>query len=158
MYGPIIGITVEFLKNVISYILHGSYVGLPMGQIANFMSGAIMVGLASMLYRKNKKPKLIYFIPIISLFLLSMYLLNLHFILPIIIKLLGMNMDQYVNWVKATNPYVTSLESIVLLVVTPFNLLKILLVYITGIPLALRLRQILKPYEYNKLRMEKESA
>jgi riboflavin transporter len=143
IYGPLMGIMVEFLKNVISYLLQGSYVGLPMGQIANFCSGAIMIGLVSLLYRKWNKPSILSFIPTIFLFLASMFILNLYLLLPAIVKLLGMNMGDYINWIKATNPYVTSLESVVLLVITPFNLIKVLLVYSCGIPLALKLKMIL---------------
>lgn len=142
--GPAAGILVQFLKNVIEYITHGSYVGLPVNQIANFCSGALIVGMIGAFYHYQKKLSWVSFTLSISIFLAAMYLLNYYFILPAIMNLLGLNMDQYLTSFTNANPLVKDFESAVLLIIIPFNLIKIFVVYSIGLPFAFRLERILQ--------------
>lgn len=41
--GPVAGIGVEFFKNVINWFLQGSQTGVPVGQIANFVTGVLFI-------------------------------------------------------------------------------------------------------------------
>lgn len=144
MMGPIAGVVIQFLKNVLEYLSHGSYVGLPINQIANFCSGALIVGLIGVLYQYQKKLNWLSFVVSISVFLIAMFALNYYFILPTIMKLLGLNMEQYLSAFKSSNQLVKDFESAVLLVIVPFNLIKIIMVYLIGIPFALKLQRILQ--------------
>ncbi|MCA1041549.1 ECF transporter S component [Bacillus infantis] len=142
--GPAAGILVQFLKNVIEYLTHGSYVGLPINQIANFSSGAIIVGMIGAFYHYQKKLNWLSFALSISVFLMSMYLLNYYFILPAIMNLLGLSMDQYLTSFTDANPLVKDFETAVLLIIIPFNLIKIFVVYSIGLPFAFRVQRILQ--------------
>lgn len=144
MMGPIAGVVIQFLKNVLEYLSHGSYVGLPINQIANFCSGALIVGLIGVLYQYQKKLNWLSFVVSISVFLIAMFALNYYFILPTIMKLLGLNMEQYLSAFRSSNQLVKDFESAVLLVIVPFNLIKIIMVYLIGIPFALKLQRILQ--------------
>jgi riboflavin transporter len=144
MMGPVAGVLIQFFKNGLEYLSHGSYVGLPINQIANFVSGALIVGLIGMFYRYQKKLNWLSFVLSISVFLIAMFALNYYFILPTIMKLLGLNMDQYLSAFKSSNQLVKDFKSAVLLVIVPFNLIKIIMVYAIGLPFAFKLQRILQ--------------
>ena len=143
--GPVAGILIQFLKNIVDYISHGSYVGLPVGQIANFLSGALMVGLIGSFYHFQKRLHFGSYLVSITLFLTSMYLLNYYFILPSIMELLGLNEAQYVEGFTNFNPLATDFTTAVLFVIIPFNMIKIAMVYAIGLPFSLRLHKIIQP-------------
>ncbi|MCD5324864.1 MULTISPECIES: ECF transporter S component [Pontibacillus] len=142
--GPVAGVMVQFLKNGIEYLSHGSYVGLPINQIANFLSGALIVGLIGFFYHYQKKLDWKSFALSITVFLTAMFFLNYYFILPTIMNLLGLNMDQYLTSFTEANPFVTDFRTAVLLVIIPFNLIKISFVYAVGLPFSFKLQRILQ--------------
>ncbi|WP_231887789.1 ECF transporter S component [Fictibacillus phosphorivorans] len=144
MMGPVVGVLIQFFKNGLEYLSHGSYVGLPINQIANFFSGALIVGLIGIFYQYQKKLNWISFVVSISVFLIAMFALNYYFILPTIMKLLGLNMEQYLSAFKSSNQLVKDFESAVLLIIVPFNLIKIIMVYAIGLPFAFKLQRILQ--------------
>ncbi|MCA1011647.1 ECF transporter S component [Halobacillus halophilus] len=141
--GPVAGVLIQFLKNLIDYITHGSYAGLPVGQMANFFSGALIVGLIGMFYHYQKKLNLWSFTITITVFLSTMYLLNYYFILPSIMELIGVTKKQYVEQFTQFNPFATDFRTAVLYVIIPFNLLKIGMIYGIGLPFSFRLDRIL---------------
>ena len=141
--GPVAGVLIQFLKNLIDYITHGSYAGLPVGQMANFFSGALIVGLIGMFYHYQKKLNLWSFAITITVFLSTMYLLNYYFILPSIMELIGVTKEQYVGQFTQFNPLATDFRTAVLYVIIPFNLLKIGMIYGMGLPFSFRLDRIL---------------
>ncbi|MFZ0370615.1 MAG: ECF transporter S component [Halobacillus sp.] len=141
--GPVAGVLIQFLKNLIDYITHGSYAGLPVGQLANFFSGALIVGLIGMFYHYQKKLNLWSFAITVTVFLSTMYLLNYYFILPSIMELIGVTKEQYVGQFTQFNPLATDFRTAVLYVIIPFNLLKIGMIYGMGLPFSFRLDRIL---------------
>lgn len=54
-YGPIAGIVIELLKNVIHLMASGS---LFIGELSNFVLGAVFTGVAGLIYKKNKSKKM----------------------------------------------------------------------------------------------------
>lgn len=56
MLGPIAGITIEFLKNMMNIVLAGSSTG-GVGELANFIIGVALVVPTAIIYRKNQTPK-----------------------------------------------------------------------------------------------------
>lgn len=55
VFGPGAGIIIQLLKNAADYLLHGSYAGLPVGQLANFLSGSLIVGLMGAFFKKKRR-------------------------------------------------------------------------------------------------------
>ena len=52
--GPVCGILIEFIKNVLHTSVSGSF---GIGELSNFLLGAIFVGIAGIIYRKSKTKK-----------------------------------------------------------------------------------------------------
>lgn len=51
IYGPLAGIAVEAIKNVLQYIIQGSMAGVPVGQIANFIAGTLFILPTAFLFK-----------------------------------------------------------------------------------------------------------
>ncbi|WP_335869761.1 ECF transporter S component [Bacillus sp. 2205SS5-2] len=54
IFGPIAGILVELIKNILDYFLTGSETGVPVGHFANFMAGIMFVLPVYFIYNKVK--------------------------------------------------------------------------------------------------------
>ncbi|NUK30386.1 ECF transporter S component [Parageobacillus sp. VR-IP] len=57
LYGPLAGVLVELLKNVLNYFMVGSPTGVPVGHIANFMAGITFILPTYYVYHKTKSKK-----------------------------------------------------------------------------------------------------
>lgn len=55
--GPIAGITVELIKNVLHWFLSGSPTGVPVGEIANFVTGVLFIMPIYFIYKKFRSNK-----------------------------------------------------------------------------------------------------
>ncbi len=53
--GPVAGILIEFMKNILHGIFKGSTVFV--GEIANFLVGSVLVGISAYIYKKDKTKK-----------------------------------------------------------------------------------------------------
>jgi len=49
--GPLYGIAIEFIKNLIHVMFSGSF---GVGELSNFLLGAVFVGVAGIIYQRNK--------------------------------------------------------------------------------------------------------
>lgn len=52
MFGPLAGILVVFLKNVINFLMMGSPTGVPVGHIANFLAGVLFILPTYFIYKR----------------------------------------------------------------------------------------------------------
>ncbi|MBM7701686.1 ECF transporter S component [Metabacillus iocasae] len=57
IYGPIAGIIVEGIKNLLHYMIQGSMTGVPVGQVANFVAGLLFILPVSYMFRKYRDTK-----------------------------------------------------------------------------------------------------
>jgi len=57
IFGPIAGILVELIKNILNYFMTGSATGVPVGHIANFVAGILFILPTYFLYIKLKTRK-----------------------------------------------------------------------------------------------------
>ncbi|TCS95556.1 ECF transporter S component [Hazenella coriacea] len=133
IYGPLAGIGVQFLKNVLHLIFAGSETGLiPVGQIANFIAGSIFVTLTVWVSRKVGELKGLVAGAITATLIMTLFMTvaNWYVIFPAYSYL--------INW-TVTDPQKMAL---VFYGVTPFNVIKGVIVSMVFIPLYLSL----KPY------------
>lgn len=55
--GPVAGIAVELLKNVLHWFLSGSPTGVPVGEIANFATGVLFIMPIYLIFKKVRNTK-----------------------------------------------------------------------------------------------------
>ncbi|MBD7962826.1 ECF transporter S component [Fictibacillus sp. Sa2CUA10] len=115
IFGPAAGIMVEAIKNVLHYGIVGSFTGVPVGQIANFVAGILFILPVSYLFRKKNSVKRLSAGLILGTVLMTfmMGLLNYLIILPAY------------TWFLGADPMSSQMMlDLILKGITPFNLIK----------------------------------
>ena len=84
IFGPLAGILVELIKNVLDYFMTGSETGVPVGHFANFVSGLLFILPTYYIYNKLKTKKGMTVALVIGTCLMSviMSVLNYFVLLP----------------------------------------------------------------------------
>ncbi|WP_040208469.1 ECF transporter S component [Neobacillus jeddahensis] len=110
IFGPVAGVLVEFLKNLLNYFATGSPTGVPVGHIANFLAGIVFVLPTYFVYNKlkSKKGMTIALITGSITMAIVMSILNYAFILPAYTVLMGF----------------PDMRNLVVPAILPFNILK----------------------------------
>jgi len=132
--GPAPGIMVELLKNVLHYIIKGSDTGIPIGQMANFLSGTILIlGMSFVYNKKPTKTGLLMGLALGSLLMaIVMSVANYYVILPFYETFMGYTMSHAERFF------------LVLSGVAPFNLVKGIIVAIITLPIYISIKPRLK--------------
>ena len=84
IFGPMAGILIELIKNVLDYFMTGSETGVPVGHFANFVSGLLFILPTYYIYNKLKTKKGMTVALVIGTCLMSviMSVLNYFVLLP----------------------------------------------------------------------------
>lgn len=127
--GPLAGATIELIKIILNFAVNGTMTA-GVGEIANFLIGCALVVPAGLIYKKkhNRKGAIV---GMISGTLFMTFLgcfLNAYILLPTYAKAFHMPIEGLVGMGTAVNSHITSLTTLVLFAVAPFNLLKGILV------------------------------
>jgi riboflavin transporter FmnP len=122
--GPIAGIFVELIKNLLYLVTKSSTGGV--GSAANFVTGVALVVPASMIYYKmrNRTGALIGMLTGTLVMTLTMAITNFYVFIPLYEIVLGFPMTAIVAMGTEVNSNITDLKSLVILGITPFNLMK----------------------------------
>lgn len=142
-YGPVWGIAVCLIKNLIHMFV--SSTGC-IGEISNFVLGAVFVGVAGLIYkkRKNKKSALISCLIASAVMAVFSVFSNYFIVYPLYIKVLGMTEAMILGMYQALLPSVENLFEAILIFNLPFNFAKMLIVSIMCFVLYKRLSPIMK--------------
>ncbi|MET3696153.1 riboflavin transporter FmnP [Bacillus oleivorans] len=119
LMGPLAGILVEFIKCGLDYIITGSETAIPIGQLANFIAGVMLILPTYFIYQKMKS-KLGLSVGLVSgtlMMTLVMSLLNYFVLLPAYTILL--------NFPAMSS---SEMKSMITVAIIPFNLIKGLVV------------------------------
>ncbi|MEW9094423.1 MAG: ECF transporter S component [Clostridiaceae bacterium] len=123
-FGPLEGIIIELIKN----ILHGVFATKTafIGEVANFLVGAVIVGTAGVIYRGNKTKKSAILALAIGSIAMSIAaaMVNYYVLLPLYEKVLNVPIQASVELASKVNPMVTDLWTFILWTIVPFNLIK----------------------------------
>lgn len=122
-YGPFYGIMVCFIKNLI-HIFFGSTMCI--GEISNFILGAIFVGTAGLIYKKNKSKKtalISCIVGAVAMAVVSVFT-NYFVVYPLYVKVLGMPMEAILGMYQVILPSVDDLWNALLIFNLPFNVVK----------------------------------
>jgi riboflavin transporter len=121
--GPVAGVVIQLLKNILHIALKGSITG-GVGELGNFLVGSIFVFTAGIIYqiKKDKKHAILGMIAASIAMAIAGALANYYLLIPFYAKI--MPIETIINMGTAVNPNIISIKSLVLFGVTPFNLLK----------------------------------
>lgn len=142
-YGPSYGILVCLIKNVIHLML-GTTMGI--GEMSNFILGAIFVGVAGIIYRRNKSKKgalISCLIGSVVMAVVSIFT-NYFVVYPLYVKVLGMTMEQIISMYTAILPAADNLWKALIIFNLPFNIVKGLIDTILCFVIYKRISPILK--------------
>ena len=122
--GPVAGVAIEFLKNILHLVFRNDTMGV--GELANFLVGAILVFTAGMLYKRKKTKNNALFSVIIGTIAMTIgaAILNYFVFLPLYETVLHFPIEAVVGMGKAINPNIKDLNTFIVWSIIPFNLLK----------------------------------
>ena len=123
--GPVAGVITELLKVVIKLLLKGTTTAF-VGDFANFVVGCTFILPASIVYHIHKSKKTALAGMALGTAIMTVFgsLFNAVYLLPTFSALYGMPMEAIIGMAQAVNPAISSVSTLVLMAVVPFNLLK----------------------------------
>lgn len=123
--GPVAGVMSEFLKVFLKLLLKGSSTAF-VGDFANFVVGASFVLPASFLYCSRRTAKAGWVGMAVGTLVMTVFgsVFNALYLIPRFASLYGMDLSAIVAMGTKVNSSITSLSTLVLYAVVPFNLLK----------------------------------
>ncbi len=139
-FGPIAGITIELLKNVL-HLMRTSTGGV--GELANFLVGAALVAPAGFIYAKNKSMKSALIglaVGTVTMGIVGAFA-NYYILIPFYANF--MPIDQIIDMAKAANALIVDLKSYILYAVIPFNVLKGIIVSVLTLVIYKRISPLL---------------
>ena len=142
-YGPVYGILVCLIKNVI-HMFFGST--MCTGELSIFILGAIFVGTAGVIYKKNRTKKgalISCLIGAVVMAVISIFT-NYFVVYPLYVKVLGMPMEAILGMYQAILPAADNLWKALIIFNLPFNIAKGLVDAIFCFPIYKPISPILK--------------
>ena len=123
--GPVAGVTAEFIKILLKLLLKGTSTAF-VGDFANFAVGCSFVLPASILYHAKPSKKTALIGMIVGTLVMTVFgsAFNALYLIPKFAQLFHMELDKIVAMGTQVNGRITSVYTLVLYAVVPFNLLK----------------------------------
>lgn len=123
--GPIAGILIELIKNLLKLVISSTKTG-GVGEMANFIIGCSLVIPSAIYYQRNKTKKGAFISLIIGTISLTVVgsILNAYVLLPVYSKAYGISLEELIAKGTEVNSSITDLKTFVMLAVAPFNLVK----------------------------------
>ncbi len=123
--GPLAGATVELVKVLLYFFLHGSSTA-GVGDFANLVIGCCMVVPAALIYRRRRTRGSVLGGLAAGTLLMTAAgsLANAYLLLPLFARVMNVPVETFVQMGTAVNPAVTDLGTLILFAVVPFNLVK----------------------------------
>jgi riboflavin transporter FmnP len=121
--GPVWGIVIELLKNLIHLPVTQT---MGIGELSNFITGVIYVGTAGLIYRKFRTKKGAAISMVISTIVLAIVAIpvNAFITLPLYGSAMGFPLEAIIGMSAGVNPLVKDKITLLLAVFVPFNLFK----------------------------------
>lgn len=143
--GPVAGVICELLKVLLKLLLKGTTTAF-VGDFANFAVGCSLVLPATMIYHRHKTKKTALWGLIAGSAVMTVFgsLLNGIYLLPKFAQLYGMPLDAIIAMGTQVNRGITSVITLVLFAVVPFNILKGAVVSIVTLFLYKQVERLLK--------------
>ena len=142
--GPMAGVTIAFLKNLLQFITGMSTTG-GVGEFANFLIGGSFVFTVSYIYSKKRNIQGVIIGLVSGIVVMTMVgcIANYFIILPFYATI-GWSIDAVVSMGAAINPAIDSKMSFIIWMIAPFNILKSGLMSLLTLPMYKKTEKILK--------------
>lgn len=137
LYGPMSVIVIEAIKNVLTFVIKGSYSG-GVGEVANFLIGVALVAPAIYIYKKNPSMKSYKTGAAVGTVCMCVAagLLNYFVLIPLYASLFGQDVQVYVDMANAIFSFIDTYNELILFSIVPFNILKALIIwFVSGLML-----------------------
>lgn len=143
--GPVAGVVCEFVKEILKLLLKGTSTAF-VGDLANFVVGCSFILPASVVYFANKTKTGAIIGMGVGTVVMAVFgsLFNAVYLLPAFSTLYGMPLDVIVGMGTKVNPSITSVNTLVLFAVVPFNLVKGVLVSVVTFFLYKHIERLLR--------------
>lgn len=142
--GPIAGVMIELIKNLLNLAIEGTTT-MVVGEAANFVVGSVFVYVAGYIYHKDKNIKNAVLGMALGTLAMTvvMAFANYYVMIPFYAKLFNAPIDAIVSMGNAVNKYVVDFKSLIIFAIVPFNLLKGIIVTLITFLLYKRVSPIL---------------
>ncbi len=143
--GPVAGVLIEFVKNLINLLINGTVTAC-VGEFSNFVIGSSFVLPASLIYKYQKTKRFAIAGMIAGTIFVSAVgsAINAFVLIPAYVKLLGMPMENIISMGNAVNSNITNLGSLIMYAVVPFNFVKGVVVSLITMVIYKKIRVLLK--------------
>ena len=121
--GPWYGVLIQLIKNILN--LTKTTTG-GVGELSNFIVGAVFVYVSSSIYKTRKTKKTAIFSLALGVIAMTAVatLSNAFIVFPTYAKVMGLDLNAFVGMTAKTNGLVKSYFSLMLLSIAPFNIVK----------------------------------
>ena len=142
-FGPLWGIAVCFIKNLIHVFISSTGA---IGEISNFVLGAVFVGVSALIYKKKKNKKWALISCVISSAIMAVFSVfsNYYIVYPLYVKVLGMPEAAILGMYQAILPSVKNLFEAIAIFNLPFNFVKMMIVSLMCFAIYKRISPIMK--------------
>ena len=142
--GPVAGVLMELIKNVLNLIIEGTTTAF-VGEFANFVTGCAFVLPAAIIYKHHKSLKTALLgLGIGALTLVCVgALINYFVLIPAFSEMYKLPLEKIVGMGTAVNSSITDLKTLIIFAVMPFNLFKAVVCSLLTLVLYKRISKIL---------------
>lgn len=122
--GPLAGVFVALIRNVIYFMTKSSTAGV--GSAANFITAISLIIPATLIYQRfhSRKGALIGMLAGTVSMTIIMAVTNYYFFIPLFAQVMGYPLEAVIGLGSKVNPMIVDLRSFVIFATAPFNLLK----------------------------------
>lgn len=123
--GPVWGIVVTLLKNILFAILHGTSSNY-VGELCNFLLGSVFAFTAGLIYHRGKSRKTALLGAVLGALLMAVVSVPVNYfvVYPAYVVVYGMPMEAIIGMYQAINPTADSLMKCLVLFNLPFTFCK----------------------------------
>lgn len=142
--GPMAGVIVQLVKNLLHLLVQGSSTG-GVGEISNFIVGSAFVYTAGLFYYRDKNFKTAIIGSIMGVIAMTVVasVSNYFVVFPMYAKVYGMPMEALINMGSVLNKNIVDLKTMIIFAIVPFNILKGSIVAIVTLAIYKRVSPIL---------------
>lgn len=145
--GPAAGVTIEFVKILLNFVLNGT-ITAGVGEIGNFLIGCSFIVPAGIIYKQKKTKKhAVIGMTVGTIFMaVAGCFINAYLLLPAYSSGLSIPMDALVGMGTAINPAIDNVLTFVVFAVGPFNVVKGAVVSVLTLLLYKRVSVLIKAH------------